>query len=593
MFDNFSRKLQLLFRSAACRYAAARPRRGHQAARGARLTVEGLEERALLDASAIGFIEANLVSDIPGMAATTDPQLINPWGITASGQSPFWVSDNQTGFSTLYNGAGNKQALVVTIPSAPGSMFAHSTPTGTVFNTDPNGADFAVTAMGTTAASKFLFATLDGTISGWNGTGTNAIIAFQSAGSIFTGLAIDTSQAAGNTLLYAADWGKGTVDVFNGNFQQVDQGAFQDSAIPSGFCPFNVQDINGTIFVTYAQFDPASGADTGTGGFVAEFTRDGVLKATLNGTGHLNSPWGVAQAPASFGSFGGDVLIGNFGDGHINAFDANGNFVDVVRDAAGNPITIGNLWGLRFGNGAGSGDANTLFFTAGVTDAPATLFGASDGLLGSLQPETQNQRFVSQVYMNLLKRGVDPTGLNAWTAMLNQGMSRTQVVQAIEGSLEFRTDQVTAIYRQFLHRAVDPTGMATFTNLLAGGDTVEQVEAMVVGSQEYFQNRGGGTNSGFLSALYQDGLNRAIDATGQAAFGMALANGATRGQVAAAVFGSTEFLRDSVQGFYQNLLKRAADPTGLNAFVNELQHGVTDQQVIAAIAGSTEFFANV
>jgi uncharacterized protein (TIGR03118 family) len=593
MFDDFSRKIQRLFLPATRQYATGRALPGNRAARGPGLTVEGLEERALLAGGATGFVQSNLVSDVPGLAAFTDAQLINPWGISASAQSPFWISDNQSGFSTLYDGAGNKAGLVVSIPSAPGTTFTHSTPTGTVFNTDPNAADFNVTAMGKTSASIFLFATLDGTISGWNGTGTNAVIAFQSAGSIFTGLAVDTSQASGNTLLYAADWGKGTIDVFNGNFQQIDQTAFQDPAIPSGFRPFNVQDINGTIFVTYAQFDPGTGADTSTGGFVAEFTRDGVLKTTLNGNGQLNSPWGVAQAPASFGNFGGDLLIGDFGDGHINAFDANGNFVDVLRDASGNPITIANLWALRFGNGAGAGDANTLFFTAGVTDAPATIFGATDGLLGSLQPATQNQLFVNQVYLDLLKRSADPPGLNTWTGMLNQGVPRSQIVQNIESGLEFRTDQVTAIYNQFLHRAVDPSGLATFTNLLASGGTVEQVEGTVVGSEEYFQNRGGGTNSGFLTALYQDGLNRAIDPSGQAMFSMELASGVTPGQVAAAVFGSSEFLQDTVQGFYQNLLHRAADPTGLNSFVNALQNGATDQQVMAAIAGSSEFSANV
>jgi uncharacterized protein (TIGR03118 family) len=549
-----------------------------------------LEDRYLL---ASAFLETNLVSDIPGMAASTDPQLINPWGLTASAQSPFWVSDNQTGLSTLYNGAGTKTSLVVNIPSAPGTAFMHATPTGTVFNTDPNTADFNVTAMGQTSASRFLFATLDGTISGWNGTGTNAVIAIQSAGSIFTGLAIDTSQAAGKTLLYAADWGKGTVDVFNGNFQQIDQGAFQDSAIPSGFRPFNVQDINGTIFVTYAQFAPATGADTGTGGFVAEFTRDGVLKTTLTGNGQFNSPWGVAQAPTGFGNFGGDLLIGNFGDGHINAFDANGNFVDVLRDAGGNPITIGNLWALRFGNGAQAGSANTLFFTAGVTDAPATIFGATDGLLGSLQPRTPNQAFVSQVYLDLLHRPVDPTGLSGWTNALAQGASRGQVVNGIEASQEHLTDVVQSLYQTFLHRAADTGGLAGFTNFLAGRGTVEQLEAIIAGSDEYFQNRGGGTNDGFLTALYQDGLNRSPDMSGQATFTQSFMSGATRTQVAAAIFGSTEFQQDLVQGFYQQFLRRMADPSGLNTFVGSLSQGTPDGQVIAALVGSDEYLARL
>jgi len=361
--------------------------------RTCRLAVEQLEDRRLLSAD---FLQTNLVSDIPGLAAFTDPQLINPWGLTASGGSPFWVSDNQTGFSTLYNGQGVKAGLVVAIPSAPGSPFTHATPTGTVFNTDSNANDFEVTAIGkkgpVTARSIFLFDTLDGTISGWNGTGTNAVIApVDDPNAIFTGLAIDTSASAGNSLLYAADWGKGTVDVFNGSFTQVDKGSFQDPAIPSDFRPFNVQDLNGHIFVTYAQFAPATGADTGTGGFVAEFSRDGVLETTIKGGGHLNSPWGLAMAPQGFGDLGGDLLVGNFGDGHINAFNlsdpshGNANFEGTLTDASEKPITIENLWAIRFGNGGAAGSTNTLFFTAGLTDAPATIFGATDGLLGSLQ----------------------------------------------------------------------------------------------------------------------------------------------------------------------------------------------------------------
>jgi uncharacterized protein (TIGR03118 family) len=348
---------------------------------GFRPSVETLEDRHLL---ATAFLQTNLVSDIPGLAAVTDPQLINPWGLTASSTGPFWVSDNQVGLSTLYNGQGDKLGLVVNIPSAANSPFTHATPTGTVFNTDPNKSDFNVTDSGTTRAAIFLFDTLDGTIDGWNGASDNAVIAVQKPGAVYTGLAIDTSTTAGNTLLYAADWGKDSVDVFTGTFEQIDQTTFQDRAIPKDFRPFNVQDVDGTIVVTYAQFDPSTGADTGKGGYVAEYSRDGELLMTIR-SGRFNSPWGVALAPAGFGDVGGDLLIGNFGDGHINAFDKHGHFVAELKDAAGKPITIGNLWALRFGNGGAAGDANTLFFTAGLTDAPATIFGATDGLLGSLQ----------------------------------------------------------------------------------------------------------------------------------------------------------------------------------------------------------------
>jgi uncharacterized protein (TIGR03118 family) len=349
---------------------------------GFRPAVEALEDRRLM---ASHFLQTNLVSDIPGFAANTDPQLINPWGLTASGKGPFWVSDNQNGLSTLYDGAGNKQGLTVNIPTATPTTFMHATPTGVVFNTDPIKTDFNVTDAGTTSKPFFLFDTLDGTIDGWNGADENAAVALQTPGAVYTGLAIDTSLSAGDTLLYAADWGKNTVEVYNGSFQQVDVGSFQDSAVPKGFRPFNVQDVNGTIVVTYAKFDSRSGADSGTGGYVAEFSRDGVLQMTIHSP-VMNSPWGVAQAPAGFGDFGGDLLIGNFGNGTIDAFDASGNFKGPLTGANGQPISIENLWALRFGNGFNGGDANTLYFTAGITDAPDTIFGATDGLLGSLAP---------------------------------------------------------------------------------------------------------------------------------------------------------------------------------------------------------------
>jgi len=373
------RRLRRVFNAASSPRKPSRPR----------LAVEPLEERSLL---ATGFLQTNLVSSIPGLAAFTDAQLVNPWGLSASGNSDVWVSDNQTGFSTLYDGQGVKAGLIVTIPNAPHSAFTHATPTGTVFNTDPDPNDFVLTNGSKTGPAIFLFDSLDGTISGWIGQKTTSAVdaPISIPGAIFTGLAMDTAADAtasnGDTLLYAADWGKGTVDVFNGSFQQVDKGSFQDKAIPKTFRPFNVQDINGNVWVTYAQFDRSTGADTGTGGFVAEFTRDGVLERTIKSQGWMNSPWGLAMAPASFGDFGGDLLVGNFGDGTISAFDPhNGNFLGQLSDAAGKPITNENLWALRFGNGAGSGSANTLFFTAGLVDAPATIFGSSAGLLGSLQ----------------------------------------------------------------------------------------------------------------------------------------------------------------------------------------------------------------
>jgi uncharacterized protein (TIGR03118 family) len=353
-----------------------------------RLSVEPLEERALL---ATGFLQSNLVSNMPGLAEFTDSQLVNPWGITAG---PIWISDNQVGLVTVYNPQGVKVPfLTTTIPNAAGSPFAHGTPTGAVTNTDPDSADFNLTNGTKSGKAIFLFDSLDGTITGWIGMGTTsaALAVTGPKGAVYTGLAIDTAADAtktnGDTLLYAADWGTGQVEVYDGSFKQVDKGAFaQPAGIPKTFRPFNVQDIGGNVWVTYAKFDPTTGADTGTGGFVAEFSRDGKFETMLKGAGWLNSPWGLTMAPATgFGDFSGDLLVGNFGDGTINAFDPNnGNFLGQLSDAAGKPITNDNLWGLRFGN-PGTSTANTLYFTAGLVDAPATIFGATGGLLGTLQ----------------------------------------------------------------------------------------------------------------------------------------------------------------------------------------------------------------
>jgi uncharacterized delta-60 repeat protein len=204
-----------------------------------------------------------------------------------------------------------------------------------------------------------------------------------------------------------------------------------------------------------------------------------------------------------------------------------------------------------------------------------------------------NQNFVAQVYIDLLLRPAEPAGLAFWTGLLDQGTSRTDVVRQIETSIEYRRKLVQQLYQQFLHRAADPFGLTAFTTLLANGTTVEQVESDLAGSPEYFQNQGSGTNNGFLAALYQDALNRPIDPTGQAAFSQALTAGASRGDVAAAIFSSPEYRQDLVQGYYQRFLRRPADPTGLGLFTDALRLGVRDEEVIAAIVGSPEYFSRL
>jgi uncharacterized protein (TIGR03118 family) len=334
-------------------------------------------------ATSITFKQVNLVSDIPGLALSTDSDLVNPWGISHSATSPFWVSDNGKGVSTLYNGAGAKQALVVTIPPPAGSPPGTTAkPTGQVFN---GTADFAVTNGTTSAPSRFIFATEDGTISGWNPTvdPTHAILAADNSASeaIYKGLAIG-ANASGN-FLYAANFHGGTIDVFDMNFQQVQlAGSFSDPNIHRGFAPFNIQNLGGKLYVTYAKQD-ADGEDDVSGpgnGYVDIFDTNGNLLQRLASRGRLNSPWGLAFAPPSFGAFAGDLLVGNFGDGRINVVDpVSGEFLDQLRDANNRPITIDGLWGLLVGNGGNGGDVDKVYFTAGLNDE-------ANGLFGSLAP---------------------------------------------------------------------------------------------------------------------------------------------------------------------------------------------------------------
>lgn len=320
------------------------------------------------------FRETNLVSNIPGRAQHLDLSLVNPWGISASATSPMWVSDNGAGVTTLYRGDGVKVPLTVTIPPAAGSAAgALGTPTGTVFN--GNSTEFR--------SDRFLFATEDGTIAGWKG-GLSATTEVPRSptgpGEVYKGLAIGFDGVSDH--LYAANFRFGTVDVFNPDFSR--GASFTDSKVPDGYAPFNVQNLGGVLYVTFAKQNADKHDDVaGQGhGFVDAFDMQGNLLARLVSHGRLNSPWGLAIAPASFGELAGDLLVGNFGDGHINAYTLDkGNFRAELLDAAtGAPITIEGLWALRVGNGGTApigGDSNAVYFTAGIN-------GEQDGLFGTI-----------------------------------------------------------------------------------------------------------------------------------------------------------------------------------------------------------------
>ncbi len=328
------------------------------------------------------FRQTNLVSDIRGLAQVFDKDLVNPWGLSSSATSPIWVSDNNAGVSTLYNGAGQKLGLTVEIPAPDGGP--GGTPTGTVFN--PTG-DFPVTLNGNTGKSFFLFATEDGTLLGWNPNlaVTSAIIAIDNSGArdtagdvgaVYKGLT--NGSVGSNHFLYAANFRFGTVDVFNAQFHQVaSDGAFTDPSLPSGFAPFGIQNIGGQIFVTYAKQNAEKHDDVkGPGnGFVDVYTTSGALVRRFATRGNLNSPWGLAAAPSTFGNFHNDILVGNFGDGLINAFTPDGAFRGQLKSEGKAPIQNDGLWGLRFGNGGNGGAVDTLFFSAGIFDESHGLFG--------------------------------------------------------------------------------------------------------------------------------------------------------------------------------------------------------------------------
>jgi uncharacterized protein (TIGR03118 family) len=343
-----------------------------------RPALEQLEDRCV---PAGAYLQTNLVSDQAGMAAHTDPNLVNPWGISLAPSGPFWIADNGTGVSTLYDGTGATQAPpVVTIPTRAGGT-APSTPTGTVFN---GSADFVVGTGATAGPAEFLFDTEDGTISGWNpsASATSAILEVDNSasGAVYFGLAIGNNSTNGN-LLYAPNFNTGNVDVFDKNFKAVNLGAnaFKDPTLPAGFAPFGIQNIGGNLFVTYAKQDATKQADVaGAGnGFVDVFDTSGNFVRRVASGGALNSPWGLAIAPSNFGTFSNDLLVGNLGDGLINVFDPNtGAALGQVQNAQGTPIQIPGLWALTFGNGAGAGATNTLFFTSGPGHYAHGLFGS-------------------------------------------------------------------------------------------------------------------------------------------------------------------------------------------------------------------------
>ena len=352
---------------------------------------------ALAQQGQVLYVQRNLVSDGFVAAERTDPNLVNAWGITHLPTSPWWVSDNGTNVSTLYDGEGVPQfgtpPLVVSVTGAGGSP---ADPTGVVGNATPG---FAVSAGGASGPARFIFASEDGTISGWNpnvpppvapatrSTTTVVVVDNSSAstdsGAVYKGIAIASTPAGDR--LYATNFRDARVEVFGPDFAPVPSpGGFVDPGIPAGFAPFGIAAIAGKIVVTYAKQDVHRHDDVAGRhlGFVSAFTTEGRLVSRIASGGKLNSPWGLALAPDGFGAFSGRLLVGNFGDGHLIAYEVSSDVDDENEGrylvGKGGPIVIDGLWGLGFGNGAAAGPTNALFFAAGPGGEAHGLFGRID-----------------------------------------------------------------------------------------------------------------------------------------------------------------------------------------------------------------------
>jgi len=339
-----------------------------------------LGSASVLCAQQIGYSQTNLVSNTAGVATTTDSQLLNPWGISILPGQDFWIANNNSGTSTLYDPQGKKNALVVTIPGAtknPNGNCSPGCPTGTVAN--GNGGYFG--------GGSFIFDTEDGIIANWTGA-SSAVVAFDNSasGAVYKGLALLNS-----TFLLAANFNSGKIDVYDRNFTPTSlSGSFTDPQLPAGFAPHGIHVVGNQIYVAYAMQDAAKhDAQPGAGlGQVDVFDMNGNFVGTFVAAGgQLNAPWGVVAAPSTFGTFANAILVGNFGDGTINAFDTTGKFLGQLTDSSNNVLVNPGLWDVVFGGGGPSGDPGTLYLTAGGSNQPNFPAGGSTtSVFASLVP---------------------------------------------------------------------------------------------------------------------------------------------------------------------------------------------------------------
>jgi uncharacterized protein (TIGR03118 family) len=396
-----------------------------------------LGSASVMCAQQAGYSQTNLVSNTAGIATTTDSQLLNPWGISILPGQDFWIANNNSGTSTLYDAQGNKNALVVTIPGAtknPNGNCSPGCPTGNVSN--GNGSYFG--------GGSFIFDTEDGIIANWTGA-SSAVVAFDNSasGAVYKGLAMLNS-----TFLLAANFNTGKVDVYDRNFTPTSlSGSFTDPKLPAGLAPHGIHVIGNQVYVAYAMQDgPKHDAQPGAGlGQVDVFDTNGNFVSTFVAAGgKLNAPWGVVETPATFGSFPNAILIGNFGDGTINAFDTTGKFLGQLTDASDKVLVNPGLWDMVFGGGGPSGDPDTLYITAG----------------GSNQPNFPAGGTTTSVFASL----VPAAAVNSPNFSLNLSAQSVTVTPGGSGSLMISASAVGGFNGQITLSCTAPAGLSCAFN---------------------------------------------------------------------------------------------------------------------------------
>jgi uncharacterized protein (TIGR03118 family) len=497
------------------------------------------------------YRQTNFVSDIPGYGLVQDPVLINPWGIAFRGTSPFWIANNGTSSSRLFRGDVSGSPLVpnpgLSLVSVPGGL-----PTGVVGNATT---DFAVTPCAVASCpAAFIFASITGNIVGWNPSAgpnsTTGVIAASHPGHVYTGLAIGSNS--GGNRLYAADFNNGNIDVYDGTYAlTTTTGGFADPTIPTTagntFHPYNIQNIGGVLYVMYAKVGTGGRAESGVGnGFVRRFNTQGVRDLTFGiNNGPLNSPWGIALAPPTFGIFGSALLIGNFGEGNpsIHAFNpTTGAFLGTIQNETGDGIVIDELWGLQFGNGVNGGDPGTLYFTAGTGEE-------EHGLFGSLKPTTTTAT-------SLIQFSTDDFAISEGTGHIDITVTRAGDASGA-ASVNFNTfDQSQTGHASQKSDYEIALGKVTF----APGETSKTVRILVV-------------NDAFVEG--DETIDLALSNPTGTGVGLGTPNAAELKIVDNdSVAPLTNPIDDStffVRQHYLDFLNREPDTAGLNFWVNEIE----------------------